>query len=296
KTPFRASPCPACNTKGNPAYAAPLPNSSTSRKLTHPALFGQTSACGPIRSIIGKSLFAVGIDGAFLLTHLECLEHWGRLTTYPAPFPRQARLPAFWKLNPGIPISRGFFRIHPQIKPYRLARQFIPPQHCANRTTLGKVRIELPVLIRLGATELLAYLSCPSSGLAQLKQPGAVTTDRQSTVAVERRRLLRTAIDDPKTAMASVMLPALLSITPSDQQGHLLQRPVTQPDVVGQRNIHAEVGGAVVVWGRVLGNEFAGYLFALADAVYLTALGVVRREIGGRLNREVRRQLASQGK
>src|SRR5690606_21821143 len=139
-------------------------------------------------------------------------------------------------------------------------------------------------------------LSCPSSGLAQLKQPGAVTTDRQSTVAVERWRLLRTAIDNPKTAVATVMLPALLSITPSDQQGHLLQRPVTQPDVVGQRNIHAEVGAAVVVWGRVLGNEFAGELSPLADAVYLPELGVVRREVGGRLNREMRRQLPCQGK
>src|SRR5690554_8151098 len=96
--------------------------------------------------------------------------------------------------------------------------------------------------------------------------------------------------------MASMMLPAPLSITPSDQQGDLLQRPVTQPDVVGQRNSQAEVGGAVVVRGRVLGNEFAGDLSPLADAVYLTALGVVRREIGGRPNREMRWQLASQGK
>src|SRR5690606_31991177 len=96
--------------------------------------------------------------------------------------------------------------------------------------------------------------------------------------------------------MASMMLPALLSITPSDQQGHLLQRPVTQPDVIGQRNIHAEVGRTIMVWGRVLGNEFAGYLLPLADAVYLTALGVVRREVGGRLNREMRRQLPCQGK
>src|SRR5690606_21620073 len=137
-------------------------------------------------------------------------------------------------------------------------------------------------------------LSCPSSGLAQLKQPGAVTTDRQSTVAVERWRLLRTAIDNPKTAMATVMLPTLLSITPSDQQRHLLQRPVTQPDVVGQRNIHAEVGRTIMVRGRVLGYEFAGHLLPLTDAVYLAALGVVRREVGGRLNREVRRQLASE--
>src|SRR5690606_1876505 len=109
-------------------------------------------------------------------------------------------------------------------------------------------------------------------------------------------RLFRTAIDNPKTAVPTVMLPALLSITPSDQQGHLLQRPVTQPDVVGQRNIHAEVGRTIMVGGRVLGNEFAGHLSPLADAVYLTALGVVRREIGGRLNREVRRQLASESK
>src|SRR5690606_25990659 len=134
------------------------------------------------------------------------------------------------------------------------------------------------------------------SGLAQLKQPGAVAADCQSTVAVERQRLLRSAIDNPKTAMASVMLPALLSITPSDQQRHLLQRPITLPDVVGQRNIHAEVGRTIMVWGRVLGNEFAGHLFALADAVYLAALGFVRREVGGRLNREMRWQLACQGK
>src|SRR5690554_2146798 len=92
------------------------------------------------------------------------------------------------------------------------------------------------------------------------------------------------------------MLPALLSITPSDQQGDLLQRPITQPDVVGQRNIHAEVGRTIMVRGRVLGYEFAGYLFALADAVYLTALRVVRREVGGRPNREMRRQLASESK
>src|SRR5690606_19278599 len=143
------------------------------------------------------------------------------------------------------------------------------------------------------ATEQLAQFKLQ---LADLKQPGAVTTDRQGTVAVERWRLLGTAIDNRKPAMASMMLPALLSITPSDQQGDLPQRPVTQPDVVGQRNIHAEVGGMIMVGGRVLGNEFAGHLFALTDAVYLAALRVVRREIGGRLNREVRRQLASQGK
>src|SRR5690606_19672572 len=57
--------------------------------------------------------------------------------------------------------------------------------------------------------------------------------------------------------MASMMLPTPLSITPSDQQGHMLQRPVTQPNVVGQRNIHAEVGRTIMVRGRVLGNEFA---------------------------------------
>src|SRR5690606_19378642 len=177
-----------------------------------------------------------------------------------------------------------------------LARQLITPQHCADRMTLDKVRIELPVLVRLGATEELAYLPWPGSGLAQLKQPGAVATDRQGTVAVERWRLLRTAIDNPNTAVATVMLPALLSITPSDQQGHLLQRPVTQPDVVGQRNIHAEVCGMIMVGGRVLGNEFAGDLSPLADAVYLTALRVVRREIGGGLNGEMRRQLPCKGK
>src|SRR5690606_36555994 len=52
----------------------------------------------------------------------------------------------------------------------------------------------------------------------------------------------------------------------------------------------------IMVGGRVLGNEFAGHLFALTDAVYLAALGVVRREVGGRMNREMRGQLASQGK
>src|SRR5690606_22984694 len=31
------------------------------------------------RSVIGKSLLAVGIDGAFLITHPECLEHRRRL-------------------------------------------------------------------------------------------------------------------------------------------------------------------------------------------------------------------------
>src|SRR5690606_11444385 len=96
--------------------------------------------------------------------------------------------------------------------------------------------------------------------------------------------------------MAIMMLPALLSITPSDQQGDLLQRPITQPDVVGQRNSQAEVGRMIMVRGRVLGYEFAGDLSPLADAVYLTALGVVRREVGGRLNREMRRQLASESK
>src|SRR5690606_25473629 len=126
---------------------------------------------------------------------------------------------------------------------------------------------------RLGTTEQLAQFKLQ---LADLKQPGAVAADRQSTVAVERRRLFRTAIDNPKTAMASMMLPTPLSITPSDQQGHMLQRPVTQPNVVGQRNIHAEVGRTIMVRGRVLGNEFAGHLFALTDAVYLTALRVVR--------------------
>src|SRR5690606_31691794 len=214
----------------------------------------------------------------------------------PRSFLFSTRFPALGKFNPGFIHGGLFLRIHPQIKPYRLARRFIPPQHCANRATLGKARIELPVLVRLGATEELAYLPWPGSGLAQLKQPGAVATDRQGTVAAERWRRFRTAINNRKPAMASMMLPALLSITPSDQQGHLLQRPITQPDVVGQRNIHAEVGRTVMVGGRVLGNEFAGHLFALTDAVYLAALGVVRREVGGRLNREVRRQLSCQGK
>src|SRR5690606_4536799 len=129
--------------------------------------------------------------------------------------------PSFLGLYPPAIHGRLFFRIHPQIQPYRLACQFIAPQHRTNRTTLGKVRIELPGLVRLGATQQLAQFKLQ---LADLKQPGAVAADRQSTVAVERWRLLRTAIDDPKTAMASVMLPALLSITPSDQQGHMLQR------------------------------------------------------------------------
>src|SRR5690606_24244159 len=241
-------------------------------------------------------LLAVGIDGTFLIAHLECLEHRRRLTTYPASFSRQARLPAFWKLDPGIPVSRGFFRIHPQIQPYRLARQLIAPQHRTDRTTLGKVRIELPVLVRLRATEELAYLPCPSSGLAQLKQPGAVTTDRQGTVAVERWRLFRTAINNCKPAMGGIILPTLLAIATNKLQSHPPQRPVTQSDVVGQRNIHAEVCGMIMIGGRVLGNEFAGDLFALTDAVYLAALRVVRREVGGRLNREMRGQLASQGK
>src|SRR5690606_16309873 len=206
---------------------------------------------------------------------------------------RQARLPAFWKLNPGIPVSRGFFRIHPQIQPYRLARQFIAPQHCADRTTLDKVRIELPVLVRLGATEQLAQFKLQ---LADLKQPGAVTTDRQGTVAVERWRLFRTAINNCKPAMGGIILPTLLAIATNKLQSHPPQRPVTQPSVVGQWNTHAEVCGVIMVGGSVLGNEFAGYLFALTDAVYLAALGVVRREAGGRLNREVRWQLACQGK
>src|SRR5690554_7944844 len=94
--------------------------------------------------------------------------------------------------------------------------------------------------------------------------------------------------------MGGIILPTLLAIATNKLQSHPPQRPVTQPDVVGQRNIHAEVGGAVVVWGRVLGNEFAGYLFALADAVYLTALGVVRREIGGRLNRSEERRVGKE--
>src|SRR5690606_17615654 len=98
---------------------------------------------------------------------------------------------------------------HPQIQPYRLARQLIPSQHCANRTTLDKVRIELPVLVRFGATEQLAQFQLQ---LADLKQPGAIAADRQSTVAVERRRLLRAAINNRKTAMGGIILPALLAI------------------------------------------------------------------------------------
>src|SRR5690606_14211168 len=151
-------------------------------------------------------------------------------------------LPAFWKLNPGIPISRGFFRIHPQIQPYRLARQLIAPQHCANRATLGKVRIALPVLVRLGTTHQLAQFKLE---LADLKQPGAITTDRQGTVAVERWRLFRTAINNCKPAMGGIILPTLLAIATNKLQSHPSQRPVTQPDVVGQRNSQAEVGGAV---------------------------------------------------
>src|SRR5690606_21583122 len=124
------------------------------------------------------------------------------------------------KFNPRLAHGRSLLRINPQIQPYRLARQLIAPQHYTDRTTLDKVRIELPVLVRLGTTEQLAQFKLQ---LADLKQPGAITADRQGVIVVEGRCLLRTTIDDPKTAMASVMLPALLSITPSDQQGHLLQ-------------------------------------------------------------------------
>src|SRR5690606_35921965 len=197
------------------------------------------------------------------------------------------------KFNPRLAHGRSLLRINPQIQPYRLARQLIAPQHCADRTTLDKVRIELPVLVRLGTTEQLAQFKLQ---LADLKQPGAITADRQSTFAVERWRLLGTAIDNRKPAMGGIILPVLLAIATNKLQSHPPQRPVTQPDVVGQRNIHAEVGGTIMVWGRVLGNEFAGHLFALTDAVYLAALRVVRREIGGRLNRELRRQLSCQGK
>src|SRR5690606_32571554 len=156
------------------------------------------------------------------------------------------RLPSLRKFNPRLAHGRSLLRIHPQIQPYRLARQLIAPQHRTDRTTLGKVWVELPVLVRLGTAEQLAQLKLQ---LADLKQPGAVAADRQSPVAAERWRLLRTAIDNPKAAMASMMLPTPLSITTSDQQGHMLQRPVTQPDVVGQRNIHAEVGRTIMVWG-----------------------------------------------
>src|SRR5690606_9240265 len=159
--------------------------------------------------------------------------------------------------------GRLFFRIHPQIQPNRIAREFIPPQHRTHRTTLDKVRIELPGLVRLRDTEELAQYKLQ---LANLKQTGAITTALQGTAAVERWRLLRAAINNRKTAMGGIILPVLLAIAANKLQSHPPQRPVTQPDVVGQRNIHAEVGGAVVVWGRVLGNEFAGYLFALADA------------------------------
>src|SRR5690606_5958608 len=113
------------------------------------------------------------------------------------------------KFNPRLAHGRSLLRINPQIQPYRLARQLIAPQHCANRTTLGKVRIELPVLVRLGTTEQLAQFKLQ---LADLKQPGAVTTDRQGTVAVERWRLLGTAINNRKTAMSGIILPTFLAI------------------------------------------------------------------------------------
>src|SRR5690606_10805993 len=190
------------------------------------------------------------------------------------------RLPSLRKFNPRLAHGRSLLRINPQIQPYRLARQLIAPQHCTDRTTLGKVRIELPVLVRLGATE---YFTQFKLQLTDLKQPGAVATDRQGVIVVEGRCLLRTAINNCKPAMGGIILPTLLAIATNKLQSHPPQRPVTQPDVVGQRNIHAEVCGMIMVGGRVLGNEFAGYLFALADAVYLAALGVVRREVGGRL-------------
>src|SRR5690606_28997740 len=125
------------------------------------------------------------------------------------------RLPALRKFNPRLAHGRSLLRINPQIQPYRLARQLIAPQHCANRATLGKVRIELPVLVRLGTTEQLAQFKLQ---LADLKQPGAITTDRQGTVAVERWRLFRTAINNCKPAMGGIILPTLLAIATNKLQ------------------------------------------------------------------------------